>query len=124
MNHMAKKTVIAHNADFAKMPVTFLDSIFRQFRVNIFSNVYVFHPLLNFVGSFLNHPVYNSHTKADSQKEDRLTETNWQTDKQTDTSTKRQTPIEQGKIRKIDIWMKTEGRLVLQTTCKIDRLGT
>ena len=57
MNHMAKKTVIAHNADSAKMPVTFLNSIFRQFRVNIFSNVYVFHPLLNFVGSFFNHPV-------------------------------------------------------------------
>ena len=57
MNHMAEKTVITSNADFAKMPVTFLHSIFRQFRVNMFSNIYVFHPLLMFVGSFLNHPV-------------------------------------------------------------------
>ena len=64
MNHMAEKTVITRNADFAKMPadfakmpVTFLHSIFRQFSVNIFSNIYVFHPLLMFVGSFLNHPV-------------------------------------------------------------------
>ena len=58
MNGMARKTVIAHSAGFAKMPVTFLDSLFRKFCVNIFSNIDVFHSLLMFVGSFLNHPVY------------------------------------------------------------------
>ena len=57
MNRMAKKTIIAQSADSAKMPVTFLDSLFRNFCVNIISNIYIFNPLLMFVGSFFNHPV-------------------------------------------------------------------
>ena len=42
MNRMAKKTVVAQGADFATMPVTFLDGLFRKFRVNIFHDIYVF----------------------------------------------------------------------------------
>ena len=42
MTRKAMKTVVAQGADFATMPVTFLDGLFRNFRVNIFHDIYVF----------------------------------------------------------------------------------